>query len=81
MDFPDRSGDIRNDGASFRRYWRISLGIEVRCHGIISGLGKNPESGAEVGLSYAFLSHTLQLFIMLSMGLISIPLLAKARKI
>ena len=36
--------------------------------------------GGEVGLSYAFISHTMQLVIMLVMGLISIPMLAKIKK-
>lgn len=42
-------------------------------------MGKNPADGGEVGLSYAFISHTMQLVIMLVMGLISVPALAKAR--
>lgn len=57
------------------------LALKLGVMGLFLAWGKNPEDGAEVGLSYAFLSHTLQLFIMLSMGLISIPVLAKARKI
>ncbi len=40
-------------------------------------MGKNPEEGGEVGLSYAFISHTMQLVIMIVMGVISIPILAK----
>ncbi len=42
-------------------------------------MGKNPEEGGEVGLSYAFISHTMQLVIMVVMGIISIPMLAKER--
>lgn len=57
------------------------LALKLGVMGLFLAWGKDPEAGAEVGLSYAFLSHTLQLFIMLSMGLISIPLLAKARKV
>ncbi len=30
--------------------------------------GLSPEKGGEVGLSYAFISHTMQLVIMLVMG-------------
>ncbi len=41
--------------------------------------GKTFEEGAAIGLSYAFISHTMQLVIMAVMGLISIPMLAKAR--
>jgi hypothetical protein len=35
--------------------------------------------GGEVGLTYSFISLPLQIFIMLVMGLISIPMLAKER--
>ena len=42
-------------------------------------MGKNPEEGGEVGLSYAFISHTMQLAIMVVMGIISMPMLAKER--
>ena len=35
--------------------------------------------GAEVGLAYAFISHTMQLVIMIVLGLVSIPMLAKSR--
>ncbi len=41
--------------------------------------GKTFEEGAAVGLSYAFISHTMQLVIMAVMGFVSIPVLAKAR--
>lgn len=41
--------------------------------------GKTFEEGAEVGLAYAFISHTLQLVIMAVLGFISIPFLTKAR--
>lgn len=41
--------------------------------------GKTFEEGAAIGLSYAFISHTMQLVIMAVMGAISIPMLAKAR--
>ncbi|WKS94601.1 lysylphosphatidylglycerol synthase transmembrane domain-containing protein [Riemerella columbina] len=44
-------------------------------------LGQSPEEGGQVGLSYAFISHTMQLVIMLVMGVISIPMLAQARKV
>ena len=48
-------------------------------YGFIASTYSNPEEGGEVGLSYAFISHTMQLVIMLVMGFISIPMLAKAR--
>lgn len=55
------------------------LAIKLGVMGLYLALGKNPEEGGEVGLAYAFLSHTLQLVIMILMGLISIPVLAKAK--
>ena len=58
-------------------HFALKLGISA----LFVSMGKSAEEGAQVGLSYAFLSHSLQMVIMLVMGLISIPLLAKARKI
>lgn len=43
-------------------------------------MGKSTETGKEVGYSYALLSHSLQLTIMIVMGLISIFMLAKNKK-
>jgi len=56
-------------------HFALKLGISA----LFVSMGKNAEEGAEVGLSYAFISHTMQIVIMLVMGLISIPMLAKAR--
>lgn len=56
-------------------HFALKLGIGA----LFFSVGKTFEQGAEIGLSYAFISHTLQLFIMLTMGVISIPMLAKAR--
>ena len=42
-------------------------------------MGKDATIGGEVGLIYSFISLPLQICIMLGMGLISIPMLAKAR--
>jgi hypothetical protein len=55
------------------------LALKFGIMALYLSLGKNPEQGGEVGLSYAFISHTMQLAIMLVMGLISVPVLAKAR--
>lgn len=41
--------------------------------------GKSFEEGAEVGLAYAFISHTMQLALMALMGFISIPMLARLK--
>lgn len=57
-------------------HFALKLGIGA----LFLSLGKSFEEGTEIGLSYAFLSHTMQLVIMLIMGLISIPILAKARE-
>ena len=43
-------------------------------------VGRNAAEGGEVGLTYAFISHTMQLVIMLVMGMVSIPMLAKSRR-
>lgn len=56
-------------------HFALKLGIMA----LFLSMGKNPEEGAEVGLSYAFISHTMQLVIMIVMGVISIPFLAKSR--
>lgn len=58
-------------------HFALKIGIMA----LYFSMGKNPETGGQVGLSYAFISHTMQLVIMVVMGLISIPMLAKARKI
>lgn len=43
-------------------------------------VGKSFEEGAEAGLAYAFISHTMQMVIMIVMGFMAIPVLAKNRK-
>lgn len=55
------------------------LALKFGIMALFLSMGKNPEEGGEVGLSYAFISHTMQLVLMLVMGAISIPILAKAR--
>ena len=56
-------------------HFALKLGMMA----LFLSMGKNPEEGGEVGLSYAFISHTMQLVLMIVMGVISIPMLAKAR--
>ena len=58
-------------------HFALKLGVSA----LFLSMGKSAVEGAEVGLSYAFISHTMQIVIMLVMGLISIPMLAKARKL
>lgn len=55
------------------------LALKFGIMALFLSMGKNPEEGGEVGLSYAFISHTMQLVIMVVLGVISIPVLAKAR--
>ena len=54
--------------------------LKIGVGALFLSMGKSFEEGAQVGLAYAFISHTMQLVIMLVMGLISIPMLAKAKK-
>ncbi|MGC4129710.1 MAG: lysylphosphatidylglycerol synthase transmembrane domain-containing protein [Bergeyella sp.] len=56
-------------------HFALKIGISA----LFVSMGKSASEGAEVGLSYAFLSHTLQMVIMLVMGFIAIPILAKSR--
>ena len=56
------------------------LALKFGIMALFLSMGKNPEEGGEVGLSYAFISHTMQLVIMIILGIISIPILAKNRK-
>ncbi|ACU07163.1 integral membrane protein [Flavobacteriaceae bacterium 3519-10] len=55
------------------------LALKFGIMALFLSTGKDPEAGGEVGLSYAFISHTMQLVIMIVMGIISIPVLARAR--
>lgn len=57
-------------------HFALKLGIGA----LFLSMGTSFEEGENVGLAYAFISHTMQLVIMIIMGLISIPMLAKARK-
>ncbi len=56
-------------------HFALKLGIGA----LFLSMGKSFEEGAEVGLAYAFISHTMQLVIMAIMGFIAVPILAKAR--
>lgn len=55
------------------------LAMKLGISALFLSMGNDPKIGGEVGLSYAFISHTMQLVIMLIMGLISIPMLTKSR--
>lgn len=57
------------------------LALKFGIMALFLSMGKDPAEGGEVGLSYAFISHTMQLVIMLVMGVVSIPVLARARAV
>lgn len=55
------------------------IAVKLAIAGIFVSLGKEQEAGEEVGLTYAIISHTMQLVCMLVMGLIAIPILVKRK--
>ncbi|MGD1320025.1 lysylphosphatidylglycerol synthase transmembrane domain-containing protein [Chryseobacterium sp. 2R14A] len=57
----------------------FNLAMKYGFMALFISMGKNGEMGGEVGLTYSFISLPLQICIMLVMGLVSIPMLAKAR--
>ncbi|WP_394665922.1 lysylphosphatidylglycerol synthase transmembrane domain-containing protein [uncultured Chryseobacterium sp.] len=57
----------------------FNLAMKYGFMALFISMGKSGELGGEVGLMYSFISLPLQICIMLVMGLISIPMLAKAR--
>lgn len=57
-------------------HFALKIGIGA----LFLSMGKSFAQGEEIGLAYAFISHTMQLVIMAVLGFISIPILAKARK-
>lgn len=57
----------------------FNLAMKYGFMALFISMGKSGELGGEVGLTYSFISLPLQIVIMLVMGLVSIPMLAKAR--
>ncbi|MGV4415223.1 lysylphosphatidylglycerol synthase transmembrane domain-containing protein [Chryseobacterium sp. T1] len=57
-----------------------NLAMKFGFMALFVSMGKDAVQGGEIGLIYSFISLPLQICIMLVMGLISIPMLAKARK-
>jgi uncharacterized protein (TIRG00374 family) len=55
------------------------LAMKLGIGALFLSLGKSFEEGSKIGFTYAVISHTMQFVIMLVMGFISIPMLAKAR--
>jgi len=58
----------------------FNLAMKYGFMALFISVGKSAELGGEMGLTYSFISLPLQITIMLVMGLISIPMLAKARE-
>ncbi|WNI38790.1 lysylphosphatidylglycerol synthase transmembrane domain-containing protein [Chryseobacterium sp. SG20098] len=56
-----------------------NLAMKYGFMALFISVGKSADFGGEMGLTYSFISLPLQIVIMLVMGLISIPMLAKAR--
>lgn len=57
----------------------FNLAMKYGFMALFISMGKSAELGGEMGLTYSFISLPLQILIMLVMGLISIPMLARAR--
>jgi len=57
----------------------FNLAMKYGFMALFIAMGRSAEWGGEMGLTYSFISLPLQITIMLVMGLISIPMLAKAR--
>lgn len=57
----------------------FNLAMKYGFMALFLSMGKSADLGGEMGLTYSFISLPLQICIMLVMGLISIPMLAKAR--
>jgi len=59
----------------------FNLAMKFGFTALFISMGKDAVEGGELGLAYSFITLPLQIIIMLVMGLISIPMLAKNRKI
>lgn len=57
----------------------FNLAMKYGFMALFISMGKSADLGAEIGLTYSFISLPMQIFIMLITGLLSIPMLAKAR--
>lgn len=55
------------------------IAVKLAIAGILVSLGKDQHLGEEIGLTYAILSHTMQVVCMLVMGLIAMPILMRRR--
>lgn len=59
----------------------FNLAMKFGFTALFISMGKDAVEGGELGLAYSFITLPLQIIIMLIMGLVSIPMLAKNRKI
>lgn len=59
----------------------FNLAMKFGFTALFISMGKDAIEGGELGLAYSFITLPLQIVIMLVMGLISIPMLAKNRKV
>ncbi|KFC18836.1 lysylphosphatidylglycerol synthase transmembrane domain-containing protein [Chryseobacterium sp. FH1] len=59
----------------------FNLAMKFGFTALFISMGKDAVEGGELGLAYSFITLPLQIIIMLVMGLISIPMLAKNRKL
>lgn len=57
----------------------FNLAMKYGFMALFISMGKDAELGGDMGLTYSFISLPLQIVIMLTTGLLSIPMLAKAR--
>jgi len=57
----------------------FNLAMKYGFMALFISMGKSAEFGGEMGLTYSFISLPLQIVIMLTTGLLSIPILAKTR--
>lgn len=53
--------------------------VKLAIAGIFVSMGQSQEWGEEIGMSYALISHTMQLVCMLMAGLIAMPILIKRK--
>ena len=59
----------------------FNLAMKFGFTALFISMGKDAVEGGELGLAYSFITLPLQIIIMLIMGLVSIPMLAKNRKV
>lgn len=59
----------------------FNLAMKFGFAALFFSMGKSTEIGAEIGLAFSFITLPLQIVIMLVMGLISIPMLARSRNL